>query len=85
MAATTPNSFDINIRHPSGGQSHIIHVRSDMTVEEVKQQFADRAQIDPSQFKLVFAGTMLGEQSTLNVSQPYNQNNNYVSLYMGRV
>ncbi len=65
MAA--PQGFEVSIRHPNG-TTCIIHVTPDMNIGDVKQAFAQRASIDPNQFRLVFAGQQLNETSTLSVS-----------------
>ena len=67
MAATSPREFSVSIRSLQGGNTHVVNVRSDMNVGEVKRLFAERAGIDPNQFKLVFAGHKLEEANTLEV------------------
>ena len=67
------DGFDVSIRHSNGSANCIIHVRPDMNVGEVKQLFGERANIDPDQFRLVFAGQQLNETSTLNVRRLQHQ------------
>ena len=65
--ATSPRSFNVSVRDTSGAPQ-VFSVTSTTTVGRIKQIFADRTGIDPNQYRLVFAGQQLDEDSTLEAS-----------------
>jgi len=58
--------FQVSVKE-SGGKNYMINVSSDWNVAQVKDAIVRQSGLQPSQFKLVFAGMELKENMTLQV------------------
>lgn len=60
-------SFDVNVKDFQGG-SVVIKVYPTWNVSEVKREIASRTNVNPQDFRIVFAGQTLADDQTLWVS-----------------
>ena len=65
--AQEPDSFDVNVKDFQGG-SVVIKVYPSWNVSTVKQEIASRTNVNPQDFRIVFAGQTLSDNQTLWVS-----------------
>ena len=61
------DSFDVNVKDFQGG-SVVIKVFPDWNVSTVKREIASRTNVNPQDFRIVFAGQTLADNQTLWVS-----------------
>lgn len=61
------DSFDVNVKDFQGG-SVVIKVYPTWNVSTVKQEIASRTNVNPQDFRIVFAGQTLSDTQTLWVS-----------------
>ncbi len=57
-------SFDVNVKDFQGG-SVVIKVYPTWNVSEVKREIASRTNVNPQDFRIVFAGQTLADNQTL--------------------
>ena len=64
--------FPVSVKESNGRNNYMINVGTNWNVAQVKQEILLQSELQPYQFKLVFAGQELKDNMTLEVDNEMN-------------